>query len=177
MGAPELLPLDSPQWRQLRHSYGSAENVPALIRALGVGEESKTAEAAWDTLWGEVHHQGDTYSATFATLPHIVRIALEGHVPCSWQFFGWPASVELQRLKNDIAVAPTELLSPYQWALSMIPQAVHRHAGRPWDHVFAQAACAALVIAQSQVLLAEVLLELGPSVAKDFIKWQFGDEA
>jgi len=170
-----LLPLDSSQWRELRHSFGSGDNVPGLIRALGDGEESESARAAWDVLWGEVHHQGDTYSACFAALPHIVRIALEGHIPCSWQFFGWPASVEVQRLKNGIAVAPADLLPAYQWALSMIPKAIQRHATQPWDHVFAQAACTALVVTRGQVLLAEVLLELGPSVANDFMKWQFGD--
>ena len=30
-----LLSLESPQWAQLRHSFGSGGNVPGLILALG----------------------------------------------------------------------------------------------------------------------------------------------
>jgi cytidylate kinase len=172
-GAP--LALDSSRWRELKHSFGSAEDVPQLIRALGDAEDSAAARAAWDDLWTRVHHQGDTYSACFATLPHIVRIALEGRVPCSWEFFGWPASVEVRRLERQIPVEPADLVPAYEWALSMIPRALQRHSSRPWDHVFTQAACAALAAAQGQAQLADVLLELGPSAAADFMKWLFGE--
>jgi hypothetical protein len=172
-----LLSLESPQWAQLRHSFGSGGNVPGLILALGNGEQTEAAKDAWNSLWGEVHHQGDTYSACFAALPHIVRIALEGSIPCSWDFFAWPASVEVHRVQSSRPVMPPDLLPAYEWAMGKIPDAVQRHANRPWDHEFAQAAAAALVASRGQVLLADILLELGPSVSGQFMKWQFGNDA
>src|SRR5262245_57361628 len=57
-----------PQWTELRHAYGSAGDIPDLLRRL-----SPDAKAAvWDELWSRLVHQGTVYSASFAALPELL---------------------------------------------------------------------------------------------------------
>lgn len=68
--------LDDVQWHTLTHAYGTAEDVPALIRALYEGEEA--AEEAVHELFGNIHHQGSVYEASAPAVPflaHAVRHA------------------------------------------------------------------------------------------------------
>lgn len=60
-----------PQWHMLRHAYGSAEDIPALLDQLSPGEEA----GVWDELWSRVCHQGTAYSASFAVLPYLLEAA------------------------------------------------------------------------------------------------------
>jgi hypothetical protein len=59
------------EWRSLRHAYGSAADVPALLDRL-----TPRAEAGvWGELWSRICHQGTVYSASFAALPALAAAA------------------------------------------------------------------------------------------------------
>jgi hypothetical protein len=60
-----------PDWKELTHAYGSAEDIPEIISALTPDPKS----SAWDDLWSRVCHQGTTYSASPAVLPFLLSIA------------------------------------------------------------------------------------------------------
>lgn len=69
--------LDRVQWHALTHAYGSAEDVPELIRAL-YESDGETADEAIYELYGNIHHQGTVYSASAPAVPflaHAVRHA------------------------------------------------------------------------------------------------------
>ena len=72
----ELLKLESPRWSSLRHAFGSAEDIPSLIRALNADPKTDASTCAWEQLWTRVHHQGSVYDASYATVPHLVQIVL-----------------------------------------------------------------------------------------------------
>jgi len=72
-GVRRVLPLDSPTWGNLAHAYGRANDIPALLRVLA--ERAGDVANAWDELWGSLCHQGDTCSAAYSAVPHIVAIA------------------------------------------------------------------------------------------------------
>ena len=66
--------LDQVDWARLKHAYGPATDVPAMLRELaGDGEASH----AFDQLFTSLNHQGSVYSATSAAIPFLIRI-LEG---------------------------------------------------------------------------------------------------
>lgn len=68
-----VLPLDSPRWHALEQAYGPASNVPGLLRQL---REHPEDESLWrGELWGALYHQGTTYSASYAAMPHLVEVA------------------------------------------------------------------------------------------------------
>ncbi len=65
-----MLRLDSLEWLELGHAYGSAHDIPILLTRLASGDND-----ALDPLFGALCHQGSVYSASFAAMPHLVAIA------------------------------------------------------------------------------------------------------
>ncbi|MFJ3875872.1 hypothetical protein ACIPW5_00275 [Streptomyces sp. NPDC090077] len=58
-------------WSQLTHAYGTAEDVPGLLKAAGTDSESP----AWNELWSRLCHQGTVYPASYAALPALAEKA------------------------------------------------------------------------------------------------------
>ncbi|MEU9135223.1 HEAT repeat domain-containing protein [Streptomyces sp. NPDC048404] len=67
--------IESVDWTALRHAYGTAEDVPAMLRDL---RRPETAAEAADTLLTHVHHQGGgVYSSAPAVLSHVIAAAAD----------------------------------------------------------------------------------------------------
>ncbi|WP_406177036.1 hypothetical protein [Streptomyces sp. NBC_00996] len=66
--------LDNVQWHALTHAYGSAEDVPELIRALYQDDEETAGEAIYE-LYGNIHHQGTVYPASAPAVPFLAHAA------------------------------------------------------------------------------------------------------
>lgn len=72
--------LDEVDWMSLRHAYGSAGDVPGLLRGLASADRAER-EAALDGMYGAVHHQGDVYDSTLACVPFLFALVGSGRVP------------------------------------------------------------------------------------------------
>ncbi|WP_433511903.1 hypothetical protein ACQP2T_50320 [Nonomuraea sp. CA-143628] len=109
--ADELDPfagLGEVRWSRMRHAYGSAGEVPELLRGLA-DPDPAVRETALDGMYGAVHHQGDVYPCTLAAIPFLLRIAAAPDLP---------GRAEVVELLASIASAedPTELSGPYKKA-------------------------------------------------------------
>ncbi|MEV6394391.1 hypothetical protein AB0M39_06330 [Streptomyces sp. NPDC051907] len=69
--------LDSRPWAELHHAYGTAEDVPAILRALAGGDEDAEG-GALSELWSSIIHQGTVYRATAEAVPFLARMAAAG---------------------------------------------------------------------------------------------------
>lgn len=69
---PDLHTID---WAALQHAYSSAEDVPAIILGLA-SDDADEREIALDHFLGAVHHQGDVYDSTVASLPFLFELAM-----------------------------------------------------------------------------------------------------
>jgi HEAT repeat protein len=78
--AVDLSDLDNVGWSSLQHAYGSAEDVPALIRSLVSSDPEVRKQAIYDA-FGSIWHQGTIYEATVEAVPFLVRIAVTAGVP------------------------------------------------------------------------------------------------
>jgi hypothetical protein len=72
--------IDEVDWASLRHAYGSAEDVPAWLRALASADTAERATAL-DGMYGAVHHQGNVYDSTLACVPFLFALAAREEVP------------------------------------------------------------------------------------------------
>ncbi len=72
--------LDETDWAIMRHAYGSAADVPALLRGL-IDPNPSVRECALDSMYGAVHHGGDVYPCTVAMIPFLLRIANRPDMP------------------------------------------------------------------------------------------------
>ncbi|QIY75572.2 hypothetical protein HEP84_47720 [Streptomyces sp. RLB1-33] len=70
--------LDSHLWSSFSHAYGSAEDLPDLLRTLA-GSDAGAAGEALSELYGSVLHQGTVYAASAEVAPFLARIAVAGH--------------------------------------------------------------------------------------------------
>lgn len=59
------------RWKDLTHAYGSAEDVPDLIRALSTDDGH---EQAVDDFYSMLCHQGTVYNATAAVIPFLIEL-------------------------------------------------------------------------------------------------------
>ncbi|MEJ7734293.1 MAG: tetratricopeptide repeat protein [Polyangiaceae bacterium] len=72
--------LDRVDWLALSHAYGTAEEVPGMIRAL-VGDDREARRRALYAAHGNIVHQGTRYTATPVAIGFIVEALANPKVP------------------------------------------------------------------------------------------------
>ncbi len=104
-----MLELDDPRWNQLDHAYGPAGNVPGMLRALERGEQE-----LWDVLVPSLCHQGAVFTATYAAVPHIVRIGTHETLDDQLAYWSFIGAVACAR---EAAPIPDDLRAAYEGSL------------------------------------------------------------
>lgn len=157
-----MLPLDDPLWSELQHAYGRATDIPELLRALAAspGPCSSYRDEPWFSLWSSLCHQGDVYTASYAAVPHIVKIACEEKGPIAFSFFQLPAAIEIARKQGRGQALPDTCANGYCRAISRLVEGVNLHRDEPWDRSTLLSAAAAQAVAKGHVEVAEALLSL-----------------
>jgi hypothetical protein len=157
-----VLPLDAVEWVKLEHAYGPASDVPQLLEQLAQNPRPKSNYRAepWFTLWSSLCHQDDVYSASYAALPHIVRICLAAEGPVDFSFFQLPACIEVARASGRGPRLTADLSEAYFDGLRLLHDCAFKHAANDWDQCMALCVAAALAAAKGQVKAADAILNL-----------------
>ena len=113
-----MLDLDSDRWHELRHAYGAASGIPALLRGLQTAEVRSVEHDRdpWFSLWSALCHQDDVYPASFAALPHIVAAAGTRSPADRAEFLVLAGTIESIRHRRSLPV-PRDLAQSYADAL------------------------------------------------------------
>ncbi|WP_218188457.1 hypothetical protein [Desulfosarcina cetonica] len=159
-----MLSLDSPKWSELKHAYGFASDIPALLRQLESLPSSEGNDEPWFSLWSALAHQGDVYPASFAAVPYVVNAISKSPLKAGFTYFQFPAWVEICRKKNSVPI-PEELEADYFIALKQLPQLVAEASGREWDDTFLACALSVIAAAKGFHNIAEAVLEIDSEVA------------
>jgi len=166
-----MLALSSPRWSELRHAYGAASDIPPLLEQLEAEPNrvhTDCRDEPWFSLWSSLCHQGDVYSASYATVAHLIRIAASiPDVPVV-NYFVLPTSIEVARLLGYGPPPPPDLAADYSSALQQLHDLAYRLASIAWDEVLSRAIAAALVVTKGYAFLADTILELSPEAIKEF---------
>jgi hypothetical protein len=80
--------LDQVGWRDLRHAYGTAEDMPDLIRALANPSRDARSEV-WHQLYGNIWHQGTIYEATPYAVPFLIELAASPQTPARFEILSY----------------------------------------------------------------------------------------
>lgn len=157
-----MLSLDDPRWRELRHAYGDAANVPTLLKALAAspGPALGPNDQPWFDLWSCLCHQGDVYTASYAAVPHIVEIARVATSPVDFSFFQFPAAVEVARQTGRGPEISPALADEYHRAISQLMDNVSLHRNEKWDQTMLLSVLAAQAVVKGHVDVAEAILNL-----------------
>ncbi|MFH8489117.1 HEAT repeat domain-containing protein [Streptomyces longisporoflavus] len=71
--------IEDIDWASMNHAYGDASDVPDLLRGLASADPAER-EAALDGMYGAVHHQGDVYDSTLASVPFLFDLVADASV-------------------------------------------------------------------------------------------------
>jgi hypothetical protein len=88
-----MIPLDDPQWAQLKGAYRIPYDPSSALRKLERGED------AWAELWENLHHQGDVGDASYATVPHLVAI-MKRSLRRDGNFYALVSTIEIERHRS-----------------------------------------------------------------------------
>ena len=75
-------------------------------------ESNVHAKEAWHELWEELHHQGDVGEASYAAVPHLVRIHGKRKM-AGWNTYALVAVIEMARGKGKNPEVPGWLREEY----------------------------------------------------------------
>ena len=93
--------LSKTDWASLAHAYGSAENIPAWLRDAETDTRGgHVPGSAWFSLWSALCHQGDSYIASYAAVPHLIRLAALPAYRRSYDPIFLAACIEVSRLEG-----------------------------------------------------------------------------
>jgi hypothetical protein len=165
-----MLSLDSSRWKELQHAYGSASDIPNLLRQLDSFPSSSSSKEPWFSIWSALAHQGDVYSASFAAVPHVVQALSIAPNKAPEDYFHFPAWVEICRHSKSMSV-PDDLLPAYSEALGKLPHLVSLTATQDWNESFSLCALSAIAVGKKFSETAAAILELTPDVLAEFQDW------
>jgi hypothetical protein len=103
-----MLSWDDERWNGLEGGYRTPFDPRPLLKKIESGTDLKTT---WHELWGELHHQGDVGEASYAAIPHLLRIHRNG-MP-GWYLYAMVATIELARDNERNSKVPEWLEKDY----------------------------------------------------------------
>ncbi|MGN6225775.1 hypothetical protein [Pseudoxanthomonas sp.] len=158
-------------WSRLRHAYGDAAGIPALIQQLeNFPAEAEAEREPWFGLWSALCHQGDVYSASFAAVVMMSPILASAPERATCSFFALPACIEIAR-ENQGLVVPGELAPLYRTALDHLTHSALAYL-RNGDEPDTRAAALALIAAASgSQRVADLILEVQDDALDDVLEW------
>lgn len=116
---PHMLSLlDDSRWNNLTGGYRTKCDPRLLLAKLENGQDTATA---WCELWDALHHQGDVGEASYASVPHIVRIHRKCG-PSDWDTYAIVAIIELARLRGNNPELPNWLAGDYLRAIQELAE-------------------------------------------------------
>jgi hypothetical protein len=156
--------LNDPRWLTLLGAY----RVPYDPRpALGDLEGASDTTAVWQELWNELYHQGDVGDASYAAVPHLVRI-YEITRKSAAQTCMLVAMIELAR-RTGREPLPAFIAEAYRSAWQRLFQQVIRQLSEIVDHETGSAMIAIVALEQQQPALANLALRLNESERAEFL--------
>ncbi len=155
-----MISLEAPEWRQLDHAYGSAENIPALLRRLAeYPDERDYKSEPWFSLWSALCHQNDVYSASYAAVPHIVHLAQLHPDKATMSYFLLPTAIEIDRVAGRGPALPLELEQDYFESLKHLGQIAAQQLKGATDELRIQYLRGAIAIGRGDTAEASRILE------------------
>ena len=167
-----MLNLDDKRWLDLNAAYGPAKNIPDLIASLENFPDSKNYEdEPYFSLWSSLCHQGDIYTASYASFPHLIELCKTSPDKAKLSAIQLAVSIDMARLSNPKSPAlPLDLSDDYfkakQELLGVVVVMMQRNPSEELAVIVMQAT--ALNVDNAK--WAAAIAEFNPEIASDFLE-------
>jgi hypothetical protein len=149
-----MLALDDPRWAELKGGYRVLYDPRPALRLL---EADTLADGAWIELWEELHHQGDVGEASYAALPHLVRICRARQV-ADWNIYGLASTIEGCRQAGHNPPLPQWLQNSYAEAWRELVRLGSREFPEAVEPMLILCILAALAAGKGQLTITHVAM-------------------
>jgi hypothetical protein len=150
------LELSDPRWISLDGGRRLPFDPRPALRRLEGGVD---VPAAWGELWDGLHHQGDVGEASYASVPHLVRIHQARGV-LDWNTYALVATIDLARDRRRNPQVPSWLDAEYVSAINHLAELGLREFPRATDQAAVRSILAVLAIWKSARVHGRALVEL-----------------
>ena len=113
-----MLDLNDDRWNSFTGGYRVQFDPRPLLVKLEAGND---IDRVWRELWQELYHQGDVGEASYAAVPHLVRIHRQRGV-VDWNTYSIVGIVELARGQRNNPEVPKWLQEDYFTAIKELAQ-------------------------------------------------------
>jgi hypothetical protein len=145
-----MMSLDDPRWGDLKGGYKIPYDASGPLRRLEAGAD------VWDELWQELHHQGDVGEASYAALPHLVRIARTLRYR-DWNFYGLVSTIEVERHRKSNPPLPAWLAEDYAAAFRHVLDLAFDDLRRSEDPATVRSILGAVALAKGDLMLGALI--------------------
>ncbi|MEK6702306.1 MAG: hypothetical protein AABZ53_08585 [Planctomycetota bacterium] len=160
-----MLSLDDARWSSLSDAYGASSGIPKLLeQAEKLPEDAGGNVEPYFSLWSALCHQGDVYSASYAALPHLVRIVEDNPSRFRWTLLALVHAIEVARSAGNGPPVPDDLSDPYQASLRRIPTIAIGLLKGDLSELELRVILAACASAKGFPSLGEAITELTPEI-------------
>jgi hypothetical protein len=151
-----MLSLTDQRWHTLKGGYRTIYDASLALRRLEEGYD------AWDELWQELHHQGNVGEASYAAVPHLVRIC-QAAQRRDWNLYALVGLIEIERHRKANPPIPDWLGADYFAAWRDLETLALRDLSDASERELIRTALAVIAIARGQLRLGAFLSWLDES--------------
>jgi hypothetical protein len=149
-----MLKLDDPLWAELKGGYKVNYNPVPALRKLEAGIN---VDEVWKELWNELHHQGDLGEASYAAIPHLVRIQKE-KFNLGWNLYALASIIEIERHNTKNPGLPTWLKHDYRTSWKNLTQLAIRDLAQAKDQTTIQALLGCIALGKGLVQTGKIIV-------------------
>ena len=163
-----MLPLNDPRWKELDGGYRIPFDASVPLKAMEAGAD------VWSELWDELHHQGDLGLASYAAVPHLVRIAAAASFR-NWNLYALVSTIEIERHRKSNPAIPTYLKDSYFSAWSKLLELAVTDLKSNADEITLRSILAAIALAKGDLKLGALIAYFDTSeieqMLEDTLAW------
>jgi hypothetical protein len=154
-----MLGYDDPKWNEMQGGYKVAYNPTSALKKLEGGTD---VQAAWDELWNGLHHQGDVGEASYAAVPHLVRIQKETR-RLDWNLYAMVSTIETERHAKNNPPLPPWLEVAYRHAMGDLVACGLEDLRAAEEPIAVRAIIGAVALAKGALMLGALISSLDQS--------------
>jgi hypothetical protein len=158
--------LDDPQWPRLLGGYRVPYDPRKAFIAL---ERAEDTDNAWKELWTELYHQGDVGEASYAAVPHLVRIHAARGI-ADWNTYALVATIEVARRDGHNPKLPANLRDAYEAAWRELVKLGFRELMAAEEAALVASIIGAIAIGKGQFTLGRLAVAFTEDERQEMIK-------
>jgi hypothetical protein len=131
-----MIELDDPIWETFIGGYRLPYNASPYLQALENG--TIDTKQIWEEFWAELQHQGDVDIASYAVVPHLVRISIKREL-LDENVFALVAVIEERRVFWKNPQLPQWLENDYHSSIKKLAEFGAQNFSKDWSKELTQA--------------------------------------